>query len=427
MWEPDTRPEHFHPNLAVVLCKGEFDDATDPELMGKVCHYMTIARVPDCVELLPFNQVREAFNRYNEAASGVGLVRLHQSNEVFPDVYFQYYGEHFTIMCLSDPEIWFGTADEFVGGYLVCRHMAASGQRAHAMLPPGYVLGATYPTPSPTYMYCPGGTGFPAQHPPIHAIFLAPRGRFIASPARFCIAEALATEWPFEDTPVPWILPEGYRNPKGTVPDFPGADSQDEDSPSKGSRAAPLTVPKTIGGTAQDDADDEDDKGFEMVGDHEEVHVDQVLVSIPAGKVSKPEDPSSDGKGKMFESEEDDDPEVQEQIKAVLVSSGPLGDLQLSESEDESESDSPGNDDDEGDPNETKQYYQGEENEAVKDSRLKPDSSAHTAVTDPPAVPGNPGNPDGSNPGPPATDAQPTKPIPAKERFRESTQLDKHD
>ena len=203
MWELDTRPEHFRPNLTVVLCKDIFDDATDPELMGKVCHYMTIARVPDCVELLPFNQVREAFNWYNEAATGVGLVRLHQSNEVFPDVYFQYYGEHFMIMGLSDPEIRFGTADEFVGGYLVHWHVAVSGRRAHAMLPPGYVLGATYPTPSPTYMYRPGGTGFPAQHLPIHTIFLALRGRFIAGLGRFCIAEAPATEWPFEDAAVP--------------------------------------------------------------------------------------------------------------------------------------------------------------------------------------------------------------------------------
>ena len=227
------------------------------------------------------------------------------------------------------------------------------------------------------------------------------------------IGEAPATKWPFDDAPVPWILPEGYRNPKGTVLEFPGGDSQDEDSPEKGSRAAPLTVLETIGGTAQDDADDEDDEGFETVDDDKEVHGDQVLVSISAEKVSKPEDSGFDGKGKMFESEEDDDPEVQEQIKTVLASSGPLGDLQLSGSEDESESGSPGGDDDEGDPNETKQYYKGEENEAAKDSGLKPDSSS-TAVTDPPAVPGNPGNPDGSDPGAPPKDAQPTKPIPSK-------------
>ena len=320
MWEPDTQPKHFRPNLAMVLCKGVFDDATDPGLMGKVCHYMTIAQVPDCIELLPFNQVREAFNWYDEATTGVGLVRLHQSNEIFPDIYFQYYGEHFTIMGLSDPEIRFGMANEFVGGYLVCRHLAASGQRAHAMLPPGYVLGATCPSPSPTYLYCPGGTGFPAQHPPIHAIFLAPRGKFIASPGRFCIGEAPATEWPFDDAPVPWILLEGYRNPKGTVLDFLGGDSQDEDSPEKGSGAAPLTIPETVGSTAQDDADDEDDEGFEMVDDNKEVHGDQVLVSILVEKVSKPEDSGVDGKGKMFESEEDDDPKVQEQIKTVLAS-----------------------------------------------------------------------------------------------------------
>ena len=415
MWELDTRPEHFCPNLAVVLCKGIFDDATDPGLMGKVCHYMTIAQVPDCVKLLPFNQVREAFNWYNEATTRVGLVWLHQSNEIFPDIYFQYYSEHFTILGLSDPEIQFGTTDEFVGGYLVRRHMAASGQSAHAMLPPGYVLGATYPTPSPTYPYRPGGTGFLVQHPPIHAIFLAARGRFIASPGRFCIGEAPATEWPLDDALVPWIILEGYRNPKGTVLDFPGGNSQDEeDSPGKGSGAAPLTIPKTIGGMAQDDADDEDDGGFETVGDDEEVHGDQVLVSILAEKVLKPEDSSFDRKGKMFESEEEDDPEVQEQIKTVLASSDLLGDLQLSESEDESESESPGDDDDEGDPNETKQYYKGQEDEVVKDSGLKPESSTHTAVTDPPAVPDNPGNPDGSNPGAPAKDAQPTKPIPSK-------------
>ena len=67
-----------------------------------------------------------------------------------------------------------------------------------------------------------------------------------------------------------------------------------------------------------------------------------------------------------------------------------------------------------GDPNESKQYYQGQEGETAKDSGLKPNSSAPIAVTDPPAVPGNPGKPDGPNPGIPAKDTQPTKPIPSK-------------
>ena len=108
--------------------------------------------------------------------------------------------------------------------------------------PPGYMLGATYPTPSPTYPYRPGGTGFLVQHPPIHANFLALRGRFIASPGRFCIAEAPATEWPLDDAPVPWILPEGYRNPKGTVLDFPGGTVRMRKTP-PGRDPEPLLLP----------------------------------------------------------------------------------------------------------------------------------------------------------------------------------------
>ena len=90
-------------------------------------------------------------------ATAVGLVRLHRSNVVFPDVYFQFYSKHFTIMGLLDPEIRFGTADEFVGGYLVHRHIASSGQKAHAMLPPSYMQGAKCPRPTPMYTYRQGG------------------------------------------------------------------------------------------------------------------------------------------------------------------------------------------------------------------------------------------------------------------------------
>ena len=140
--------------------------------------------------------------------------------------------------------------------------------------------------------------------------------------------------------------------------------------------------------------------------DNEEAPVNQVLVSIPVGKVSKPGGSGLDGKDRMFESHDEDDAEVQEQIKAFLVESGPLDDLQLSESEDESELDTPDDDDDGGDQNKTKQYYQGQEDETAKDSRLKPDSSTTIVVMDPPAVPGNPGIP--------AKENQPTKPIPSK-------------
>ena len=163
-------------------------------------------------------------------------------------------------MGLLDPEIRFGTADEFVGGYLVCRHVASSGRKAHAMLPPSYMQGAKCPRLSPMYTYRPGGTGTPGQHPPIHVIFMAAIGRVLPSPSRFCIVEALAKEWSFNDTPVTWILLTGYRNPNETVPDFPDDDNEAGGSLGKGSGSAPLT-----GASAEvlavDGAEEEDD-GF---------------------------------------------------------------------------------------------------------------------------------------------------------------------
>ena len=277
-WEPDTRASNFIPNMAVVVCKGMCDDALDPQLQSKVGHFMTIARVPDCVELLLFDQLCEAFNSYNEVATAVGLVWLHCSNMVFPDVYFQFYSKRFTIMGLSDPEIRFGTADEFVGGYLVHRHVASSGRKAHAMLPPSYVVGAKSPMPSPTYTYRLGGTGTPGQHPPIHVIFMAPTGRVLLSPSRFCMVEAQAKEWSFNDAQVPWTLPASYHNPNETVPDFSDDDNEAGGPLGKDSGSAPLTGPSAE--VKADDDEEAEDDGFETVDDGDEEPGDRVVITI---------------------------------------------------------------------------------------------------------------------------------------------------
>ena len=284
-------------------------------------------------------------------------------------------------MGLLDPEIWFGTADEFVGDYLMCWHVAASGQKAHAMLPPSYVIGAKCPMPSPTYTYRPGSTGTPGQHPPIHVIFLAAIGRVLLSPSRFCIVAALAKEWLFDDAPVPWILPEGYRNPNETVPDFLDDDNEAEGSPGKGSGSVPLAGPSAEVTTV--DGAEEEDEGFEMVDDGEGEPGDQVVISIPVKEVAKPEGSGLAGKDRMFESEEEDDPEVKKQIEAALDKTGPLGDLMLSEPEDESESES-SDDDDDDNLNETKWYYEGQEE--IGESGSKP-SSPKAVTNDPAAIP----------------------------------------
>ena len=182
------------------------------------------------------------------------------------------------------------------GGYLVHRHIVSSDRKAHAMLPPSYMQGAKCPRPSPTYTYQPGSTVTPGQHPPIHVIFMVAIGRVLPSPSRFCIIEAPAKEWSFNDALVPWILPAGYRNPNETVLDFPEDD--EAGSLDKGG-SVPLTG-LSAEVTTVDDAEEEDDR-FVVVGDAEEESGNKVVISISAKEVAKPEGSGLPGKTIMFE------------------------------------------------------------------------------------------------------------------------------
>ena len=361
----------------MVVCKGAFHDAKDPKLQTTVGHFISIAQVPDCIQLLPFEQLREAFNNYTAAATTVRLVRLHRGNALFPDVYFQFYGEHFTIMGLQDPTIQFGMADEFVGGYLVCRHVNASGRKAHTMLPTGYVRGATHPTLSPTYPYQPCGTGVPGEQPPIHVVYMAALGTVLPSPQRFCIGEAPAVQWSFDGVAVPWILPEGYCNPKGVVPDFPGDDNQAEGNNDKGSGTAPDGAP--AGG--ENDKEGEDDEGFETVDDEDEDMGGKVIVKIPLKDLDKQEGSGVTGADQLFESDdEEDDADLREQIEMAYQLADTIDELKLSETSSSSSSESSDSEGDDADPDETKPLPQHEETEGVGETGSGPASTTNLAL-----------------------------------------------
>ena len=109
----------------------------------------------------------------------------------------------------------------------------------------------------------------------------------------------------------------------------------------------------------------------------------------------------------MFESEEEDDPDLKKQIEAALDKTGLLGDLMLSEPEDKSESES-FDDDDEDDPNETKRYYEDQE-EGTGESGSKL-SSPKAVNIDPVAALESARNPTGSKPDAPSGNTPPTKP-----------------
>ena len=220
------------------------------------------------------------------------------------------------------------------------------------------------------------------------------------------MVEAPAKEWSFNDAPVPLILLVGYRNPNETVPDFPDDDNEAGGSLSKESGSAPLTG-ASAKVMAVDGTEEEDDR-FETVDDGEGEPGNKVVISIPAKEVAKPEGSGLAGKTPMFESEEEDNPEIKKQIEAALDEMGLLGDLMLSEHEDESESESSDDDDNDDDLNETKRYYKDqEEGTGEPGSKL---SSPKAVNIGPAAILESAGNPTGSRPDAPSGNTPPTKP-----------------
>ena len=136
-----------------------------------------------------------------------------------------------------------------------------------------------------------------------------------------------------------------------------------------------MPVPKV---TVVDDAEEED--GFETVDDGDEEPGDRVVITISTKEVKKPEGSGLVGKTRMFESEEEDDPEIKKQIEAALDVTGLMEELMLSEQDDESESES-SDDDGKDDLDETKRYYKDQE-EGTGEPGSKPSSpkAANTSL-----------------------------------------------
>ena len=158
--------------------------------------------------------------------------------------------------------------------------------------------------------------------------------------------------------------------------------------------------------TALDGAEEEDD-GFETVYDGDGEPGDKVVITISAKEVTEPEGSGLGGKTPMFESEEEDDPEIKKQIEAALGETILLGDLMLLEYKDESDSESSDNDNDD-DLDETKQYYEDQE-EGTEGPGSKP-GGPKAVNTGPAAVPESAGNPTGPRPDIPSQNTQPIKP-----------------
>ena len=96
-------------------------------------------RKPAWYMAIPFSTATDEFRDDSEASPTLLLVWLYQDSQLFPDVYFDRYHHHFTIMHDSGRPFNVGHPQKFVGALLHNTFQAGDKPSPKAKLPPAFL------------------------------------------------------------------------------------------------------------------------------------------------------------------------------------------------------------------------------------------------------------------------------------------------
>ena len=97
-WEPTQDSNDFHRTLGSALCWTPFHDCTVTGQWKEYVVSVAVVRKPARHFGLPFAAAAGELRDDAEMTPTL-LVRLHQKSQLFPDIYYDQYGTHFTLMC----------------------------------------------------------------------------------------------------------------------------------------------------------------------------------------------------------------------------------------------------------------------------------------------------------------------------------------
>ena len=80
------------------MCQTVFHDCEDTSQRKEYIVSVAIVRKLAQHVAIPFSTAAKEFRDYSEASPTLLLVRLHRHSRLFPDVYFDWYHQHFMIM-----------------------------------------------------------------------------------------------------------------------------------------------------------------------------------------------------------------------------------------------------------------------------------------------------------------------------------------
>ena len=231
-WEPTQDPNDFHRTLGLALCWTPFHDCSEPAQKKEYVVSIAVMRKPAQHPGLPFETA--AGELRDDTTPTLVLVHLHWKSLLFPDIYYDRCGTHFTLMHDTGKEYNVGHPQKFLGALL--QNAATSGKdpSLKAKLPPAYLdLPATSPLiDSCTRKYrdwtdrCPASKGDKRAAPQEHFVWLSkeytpydtdPGSPFV--PPDFTLGLPPVKDWSRRVGEPPWVLdPEACPKSSRNVP-----------------------------------------------------------------------------------------------------------------------------------------------------------------------------------------------------------------
>ena len=233
-WEPTQDPDDFHQTLGLALCWTPFHDCSEPARKKEYVVSVAVMQKPARHLGLPFAAAAEELRDEAEMTPTLLLVRLHWKLLLYPDIYYDRCGTHFTLMHDTGKGYSVGHPQKFLRALLQNAITSGKDPSPKAKLPPAYLdLPSTSPLiDSCTRKYRDWTEGRPApeggEHtaPEEHFVWLSkdytpydndPGSPFV--PPDFTLGLLPVKDWPHRVGEPPWVLdPKGHPKSNCNVP-----------------------------------------------------------------------------------------------------------------------------------------------------------------------------------------------------------------
>ena len=114
-WVLTQEPGDFHQTLALVLCLSKYSVCEDKSRKEEFVVSVAVIRNLVCLPGIPVALVADEFSDPTERESTLLIIRLHCQSKLFPDIYFDRYSNHLTMMHISAEQYNVTHPQKYVG------------------------------------------------------------------------------------------------------------------------------------------------------------------------------------------------------------------------------------------------------------------------------------------------------------------------